>query len=129
MSNMCNYLENKLLDHVLRNVPYTSPTTIYIALLTSNPAEAGDITSEVSGGSYARQAITFDEIVDGVTQNTYDIEFPQATADWGIITHVILMDAETGGNPLFYAELTTAKTITTDDIFKVPISELTVKLD
>jgi drug/metabolite transporter superfamily protein YnfA len=126
---MCNYLENKLLDHVLRNVPYTSPTTIYIALLTSNPAEAGDITSEVSGGSYARQAITFDEIVDGVTQNTYDIEFPQATADWGIITHVILMDAETGGNPLFYAELTTAKTITTDDIFKVPISELTVKLD
>lgn len=129
MSDMCNYLENKLIDHVLRNSVYTSPTTIYVALLTADPGEEGDITYEVSGGSYVRQSAIFDEPEDGVTQNTYDIEFPQATAGWGEITHVLLMDAETGGNPLFHKALDIAKTITTDDIFRIPIGELTVKYE
>jgi len=129
VSDMCTYLENKLLDHVLRNVPYTSPTTVYVALLTADPTEAGDTTNEVSSGGYVRQSVAFDAIADGVTQNTYDIEFPQATADWGTITHALLMDAQTGGNPLFHKSLNTAKTITIDDIFKIPLSNLTVQLD
>lgn len=102
MSDMCNYLENELVDHVLRNSAFVSPTAVYIALLTADPGEAGVTTNEISGGGYARQAATFDAPVDGVTQNTYDIEFPQATADWGTVSHVLLMDAATLGNPLFH---------------------------
>lgn len=45
-----DYLENKILDHVLNNTSYTSPTTVYFALFTSNPAEDGS-GSEVLGGS------------------------------------------------------------------------------
>ena|SRR5690554_3046584 len=127
--NICTYLANKLLDHTLRNIPYTPPSTVYVALLTADPTASGDTTNEVTDSAYARQALTFDEPVDRLTQTTYDVEFPQASEDWGEITHVLLLDAETGGNPMFHGALNIAKTITTDDIFRVPLGELTVRFD
>ena len=129
MSDMCNYLEDKLIDHILRNVAYTSPSTVYLALLTADPTETGSTTNEVAGASYARQEIVFDAPTDGVTQNTYDVEFPQATEDWGTVSHILVMDAQTGGNPLYHKELNTAKQITTDDIFKIPAGNLTIQQD
>ena len=50
MSEMSNYLENGLLNAVLRATSYTSPTTVYVGLYTSNPDE-GNTGTEVSGGS------------------------------------------------------------------------------
>lgn len=64
MSQMTNYLENALFNHVLRDTPYTSPSTLYVALHTADPTEVG-ATGEVSGSSYARQAITFVAPTDG----------------------------------------------------------------
>lgn len=128
MSDMCDYLEDELIDHILRNSAFVSPTTIYAALLTADPGEAGSTANEIAGGGYTRLPVAFDAPVDGVTQNTFDIEWPQATADWGVITHVLVMDAETGGNPLFHKVLPTAKTITSGDFFKIPIGSLTVAL-
>jgi hypothetical protein len=53
-----DYLEDAVLDHVFRNTALTSPTTVYVALYTATPSDAGGGT-EVSGGSYARTAGTF----------------------------------------------------------------------
>jgi len=114
MADLCNYLEGKLVDHVLRNTSLTSPTTIYVALLTGDPGEAGDTTDEVDGASYERQSAAFDAHTDGVTQNTADIEFPQAEESWGEITHILLMDAISGGNALFHQIL---KSSVTDESF------------
>ena len=50
-----NYLETELLDHVFANNAYTSPSSVYVGLFTTSPAEDGSGT-EVSGGSYARQS-------------------------------------------------------------------------
>lgn len=58
MAEMSNYLENALLNAVLRNTSYTSPSTVFVALYTSDPTDAGSGT-EVSGGSYARKSVTF----------------------------------------------------------------------
>ena len=44
MAELSNYLENKLLDHILKNVSYTSPTTVYVGLFTSDPTDAGSGT-------------------------------------------------------------------------------------
>ena len=41
MAEFSNYLENKILDHVLKNISYTSPTTAYVGLFTSDPTDAG----------------------------------------------------------------------------------------
>ena len=102
MSDLCNYLEGKLVDHVLRNTAYTPPSTVYVALLSADPGESGSTVNEISGASYARQSAAFDAPSGGVSQNTYDIEFPQAQEDWDEVTHILLMDAASGGNPLFH---------------------------
>ncbi len=41
MAAMSNYLENALINEVLRATGYTAPTTVYVALFTSDPTDAG----------------------------------------------------------------------------------------
>jgi len=128
MSAISNYLENALINATLRNTTYTSPTTVYAGLFTSDPTDAGSGT-EVSGGSYARKAITFAAPSNGVTTNSAAaVEFDQATGSWGTITHFAIFDALTTGNMLYYGALTTSKTISSGDVFKFATSSVTVTL-
>ena len=127
MAEMSNYLENALINATLRNTSYTSPSVVYLALYTSDPTDA-DTGTEVSGGSYARQSITFDAPSNGVTSNTAAIEFPQATGNWGTVTHVGIRDALTTGNLLYHTPLDASKTIASGDIFKIAIGSLSVTL-
>lgn len=128
MTAFTDYLENKLLDHVLRNTAYTSPTTVYVALFTAAPGEAGGGT-EVSGGGYARQAVTFSAPSAGSTSNSADITFPTATADWGTITHFAIFDASTGGNMLYYGQLTSSVTVNSGQQLTIPAGNLTISHD
>lgn len=127
MSAISDYLENKLVDHVLRNTAYTSPTTVYLALYTTNPTDA-DTGSEVAGGGYARQAVTFSAPSDGATSNVGAIEFPEATEAWGTITHFGIRDAVTAGNLLFHGALTTPKAIDAGEVFRAKEGDLDVSL-
>lgn len=129
MSKMTTYLEDKLVAHVLKATAYTVPSTVYVALATAVAnGEAGTFT-EVSGGGYTRKAIAFGTVSNGTVSNTADIDFPQATANWGTVTHIILMDALTAGNALFYQTLTTARLIEIDDILRIPAASLSVAFD
>lgn len=128
MAEFSNYLENAVINAVLRNTSYTSPTTVYVGLFTTDPTDANSGT-EVAGGSYARTAVTFSAPSNGVTSNSADVEFPQATASWGSVTHIGLHDAASGGNLLFHTVLDTTKTIDSGDIFKIASGNLTVTLD
>lgn len=127
MAEMSNYLENALINATLRNTGYTSPTTVYLALYTTDPTDA-DTGTEVSGGSYARQSITFGAPSNGVSTNSVAIEFPQATGSWGTITHVGIRDSLTTGNLLYHTPLDASKTIATGDIFRIAIGSLSVTL-
>ena len=127
MSEFSNYLENALINAVLRNTTYTSPATVYVSLWTTDPTDAGSGT-EVSGGSYARTSVTFGAPSNGVTSNSADVTFPQATASWGTVAYIGLNDASTSGNLLFHTPLDTSKTIDSGDIFKIASGSLTVTL-
>jgi hypothetical protein len=127
MAEMSTYLEDALINATLRNTSYTSPATVYLALYTSDPTDA-DTGTEVSGGSYARQAITFGAPSNGVSTNSAAIEFPQATGTWGTITYVGIRDALTTGNLLYHTALDASKTIASGDIFKIAIGSLSVTL-
>ena len=127
MAEMSNYLENALINATLRNTSYTSPSVVYLGLYTSDPTDA-DTGTEVSGGSYARQAITFGAPSNGVTTNTAAIEFPQATANWGTVGWIGIENALTGGNLLYHSPLDASKAIATGDIFKIAIGSLSVTL-
>ena len=127
MSEFSNYLENALINAVLRNTTYTSPATVYVSLWTTDPTDAGS-GNEVSGGSYARTSVTFGAPSNGVTSNNADVSFPQATASWGTVGWIGLNDASTSGNLLFHTPLDTSKTIDSGDIFKIASGSLTVTL-
>lgn len=127
MAEMSNYLENALINATLRNTSYTSPTTVYVGLYTSDPGE-GNTGTEVSGTSYARQSVTFGSPSDGVTTNSAAVEFPQAGGSWGTVTHIGILDASTSGNLLYYTALDASKTIATGDVFRIASGSLSVTL-
>ena len=124
---MSNYLENALINVTLRATSYTAPTTVYVGLYTTDPTDANTGT-EVSGGSYARKSATFGAPSNGVSTTTADITFDQATASWGTIAYIGILDALTTGNLLYHTPLDTSKVIDTGDIFKIASASLTVTL-
>lgn len=114
-----DYLENKVIDHILGGGDYARPATVYIALFTAAPTDAGGGT-EVAGGSYARAAMTnnatnWPAAAGGVKSNGTAITFAQATGAWGTIVAFGVFDALSGGNLLFWATLTTPKTVQNGD--------------
>lgn len=129
MSAASDYLENKLLDHVLTSTGYTAPTTRYLGLFTASTGlESNSPSAEVSGGSYARKAVTFAAASSGSSATNATVTFDAATANWGTITHVAVMDASTSGNVLFWGAVTTSKTIESGDTFQVSSGNLTISL-
>jgi hypothetical protein len=124
---MSNFLENALINATLRATTYTSVATVYVSLWTSDPTDAGSGT-EVSGGSYARTAVTFAAPSNGVTTNSADVTFPTATASWGVVGWIGINDAASSGNLLYHSPLDTSKTIDSGDIFKISTGNLSVTL-
>jgi len=130
LAALSDYLENKLIDWLLRGQNFTPPPTAYVALFTAAPSESGGGT-EVAGGSYARVGVasslanwagtqaaasaTASSGTGGQTSNNSPITFPAPTANWGVITSFGIFDAATGGNLLFYGNLNQSKTVNNGD--------------
>jgi hypothetical protein len=124
-----DFLEQKVLEHCFRNIAYAQPTTTYSALFTVTPGETGGGT-EVTGGSYARKAITFGAY-SGASQITNSVlnDFGTASANWGTIVAAAIFDAATVGNMMAYGALVANKTVNNGDGFSFAIGKLTVALD
>lgn len=131
MSAASDYLENALLDHVLGNSSFTQPANRYVALFTASPNDDNSGTgSELSGGSYARQSVTFGAAASGTTSNTNELTFSSlngvsATA----ISHLGIYDASTGGNLLFHGSLTTPKTVADGEDAVIRVGQITLTLN
>lgn len=126
MSDYSDFLENELLDHVFRNSAYTPPAAVYLALYTVAPTDAGGGT-QVSGGGYARQAITFGVASGGAISNTSAVGFTAAGANFGTIVAVGIFDALTTGNLLAWKAITSVA-INDGDTLNFPIGDVDVTL-
>lgn len=126
--SMSNYLENKILDHTLKNTQYACPATIYLALFTVDPGETGAGT-EVSGGSYIREAVTFGAASNGSSTNSADVIFPVATLTWGTVVSVGIFDAATSGNMLYYGSLSASQTVAVNNQLIFKAGQITITLD
>lgn len=125
--SLTNTFETTVLTWLLTTSSATRPTAWYVGLFTDDPGESGAGT-EVSGGSYARTAVTF--TVSGDTaSNSGAVEFPAASGSWGTITHIGVMDAATSGNMIVHAALTASKTIASGDVFRIPAGDLDITLN
>lgn len=139
MSQMTNYLENKLVDHIFRNIAFTNPATLYMSLHTASPGETG--ANEISGNSYARAALATSASnwlstngtdsgpstgTSGQTSNNANIVFPTPTGSWGTVTDFAIWDSDSGGNALLYGTLSISKTINNGDTVSFNVNALTV---
>jgi hypothetical protein len=124
---LTNTFETTVLTWLLTTGSATRPTTWYVALFTDDPGESGAGT-EISGGSYARTAVTF-TVTGDTASNSGAVEFPAASTSWGTITHIGVMDAATSGNMIVYAALTASKTIASGDVFRIPAGDLDITLN
>lgn len=140
MSQMTNYLENKLVDHIFRNQTFTAPANLYVSLHTADPGETG--ANEISGNNYSRATVasslanwagtqsagstTASSGTGGQTSNNGSITFATPSGSWGTVTHFAIWDASTTGNPLLYGQLTIAKTINNGDTVSFSNGTLTV---
>jgi hypothetical protein len=143
MSAMTNYLENKLIDHLFRATALTAPAGLHVALHTADPTETGAV-GEVTGNGYGRGPLApsvsnwkstngttsgVSTGTGGSTSNAVQINFPSPTGGgWGTVTHFSIWDAATGGNSLFYGQLTSAKTINGGDTVTAAVDAISVTL-
>ena len=141
---LTNAYENSIIDWLMRGQSLTPPATGYIALFTTCPTDSTSGT-EVSGGSYARVAVTASLAnwagtqsagsttassgTGGTTSNNVVITFTTATADWNTVNCFGYMTALTSGTLIFYASLTTPRNITNGSTASFAISALTFTID
>lgn len=128
-----DYLENKLLDHVLGGPDYARPATVYLALFSAAPTDVGGGT-ELAGNGYARVAVTnnstnFPAAAGGSKSNGVEIAFAAATADWVQATHFAYFDAAAAGNMLRWGALDNPVTAHTGESVKFPAGTLVATED
>ncbi len=135
MGSFGDFLELELLDHVFGAAAYTAPATLYVALYTVIPTDASASGTEVTGGSYARVAVTnnatnWPAASAGAKANGTAITFPAPTAAWGTVVGFAIYDAATLGNELAWGALTVNKTINNGDAAPVfAVGDLVITLD
>lgn len=127
MSSFTNYLEDAVLNHVFRNVALSSPATVYAALFSVAPGEAGGGT-ELVGNGYTRKAITFGAPSSGQVANSVAVDFDPVTGSSWTVVGVAIFDASSNGNMLAYKAIG-SQTINVGDQARFAIGALTVSLD
>lgn len=123
--NLPNIIENQLLDALVGTTAYTVTTPVKLALVTVNGNDASAGT-EVTGGSYARQTITFGAAASGSITNSGTISFtgmPSCT-----VVGIELYDSAGSPKRLAYGALTASRTVTAGDTVQFSASSVTLSL-
>lgn len=140
MASLSNYLENALIDWLLRGFAFSVAggsalagsgiQSMYAGLLTALPDDTGGGVEVPFSGGYARVQITSTSNnwkstqgtmgdasggTGGSTTNGYNITFGAPTANWGEVVGIGMYDAPTGGNLLLYGALAAHRIIQSGD--------------
>ncbi|NMG64894.1 hypothetical protein GPA19_08040 [Azoarcus indigens] len=147
-AGVADYLENKIVDHVLRGISYTAPTSVCAALLTGAPDDAstGATLAEAAWTGYSRAQLNPSASnwtstqggtsgastgTGGTTSNAVLMTFGTAPSTGPtVVSHLAILDSCTAGagNVLFYAPLAASKTINAGDPAPtVPVGAITVR--
>lgn len=130
-------LAENLLDLMFRNQAYGAPDT-FIALCTVVVADGdtGSTITEPAGGAYARVQVninggsspTWEVASGGALDNTHDIDFIQATGDWGTIVAVAVCSLITAGDVLLYDNGMADQDVDDGDTAKFPVGDLDLQM-
>ena len=138
MAGKSQYLENAMLNWMKGTTFPAAPATVYVALFTTAPTnDAGASAVEVSGGSYARAAITtstgWSAIsgapgAPGQISNGGTVTFATPSANWGTVLAIGVYDALTAGNLLYWNPIT-SQVINTGTVASFSAGNLVVSDD
>ncbi len=135
MAEFSDKMENNIINHFLRNSTVTPATQVFLALFTASTGlETNAPTAEVSGGAYARVQATLSTATAGTSENTVEIAFATATADWGSIGFCAIVDHGTNVtwgtnvNVLCWTPVNTTKTISSADQAKFAVGDVDVEI-
>lgn len=129
------YYQNKALDNVLGSsgTAYTPPGTVYIALSNASFASTatGTALNEVSGTGYSRVAVlnnttNWPNASGGIKSNGTVFTFAAASASWGTVLSFYIVDAPSGGNIVYGADLATSRTINSGDTASFAVGSITL---
>lgn len=138
MGSLSDYAELKTLDLLFSAAAFPAIPTHYVALYTALPGDGSASGTEVTGGAYARVAITNNATnwpaatgtAPATKANGIAITFPVPTANWGVVTGFAIYDAATAGNEICWGALSVSKTINNADAApSFAVGALTVTLD
>lgn len=123
--NLPDIIENQLLDALVGADTFSVTTPIKLALVTANGDDASAGT-EVTGGSYARQTITFTAADAGEIENASAISFTAMPA----VTVVGIELYDSAGSPkrLAYGALTSSRAVTAGDTVQFASGAITLSL-
>lgn len=139
MSAFSDYLEEGILQHTLRGNSLPTPSTIYIALFTSDPTDAAS-GAEVSDSSYLRQDAAKGGSIDSgwtspttsgdgtMCSNAKLLQFPPVADGSVTVSHYALFDSQAGGNMLYHAPFSVSKTLEINDVLSIDIGGMQVIL-
>ena len=138
MSAASDYLEGQIRAHLLRTATWTKPTVARVALATAATTDAqtgATLTEVANAGAYARTGPdpldanwTAASATDGLSDNAAAIVFPTATAAWGTVTPMMMVDSATwgAGNSIVHGALVASKVVGNGDVFQFAIGALDI---
>lgn len=131
MGSLSNYAENAMVNHITTNAAYSPASTLYLALCTADPTDAGtgaSMNEAANANGYARTAITFGAASSRVITQSADVDFPEATGTWGTISHWAIVDSGThgAGNMLAHGAFGSSFTLVSGNVRTVPSGEITI---
>jgi hypothetical protein len=145
MSSFTNTFENDVLLLLFNNTNIgdlgdvtgvqgsSAPGSLYIALLTADPTDAGTQTNEATFGAYARVAVARSgagwTVAGNSVSNTSAITFAECTSGSETITHFAIADSLTTGTYLAHAPVDTPRAVATGVTLEFGASALTCTLD
>ena len=94
-----NYLRQAVVKAALGEASFPSISNVYLALYTNDPT-VSDTGTEVVGGSYARQQLSFASASNGSKVSNTSETFTNMPAT--TVTHWGIRDASSSGNLLYF---------------------------
>lgn len=123
MSSLTDTGENRALDWLTGNTVTAPVLPLQVALVTVIGSDAAAGT-EVVGGSYARQSVTFTASAGGATSNSGTLTWSNMPACTVVGVDVF----DSAGSPVrwWWAPLSVNRTVAAGDSFSIPAGSLTL---
>jgi hypothetical protein len=140
MGAFSNYLENQIANWLTATTMPAAPTTLYVALFSTDPTDAGggtELTTAitgaatrvgVAGGSWTK--ITAATTVDASIKNTNEITITNSSLSSTTLnaSHFGVFSNSTGGDLLFHGQLASTIPIALNDAVKFAPNAITLTI-